>query len=95
MFFPRKKVPQLVLSGEGIILYRGPLSDIPLDEDKILETSIQLYKDPEPCYIHRGAVRQHLTAELSKMLNEATTPDFSMLEEYTGIDYIDRAVFEE
>ena len=55
--FGKKKasVPELVLSAENIELYRGPLSDIPLSEKTILATCMDLYKDPQPCYIHRGA----------------------------------------
>lgn len=54
--FGKKKasVPELVLSAENIELYRGPLSDIPLSEKTILATCMDLYKDPQPCYIHRG-----------------------------------------
>lgn len=95
MFRSRKKVPQLVLSGEDIELYRGPVSDVPLSEDTILETSIALYKDPEPCYIHRGAVRQHLTAKITEMLQNGGEPDFALLEHYTGIEPIDYAVLED
>ena len=93
--FAKKKPsqPELVLSAENIELYRGPISDIPLSEEKILDTCMELYKDPEPCYIHRGAARQYLTGKLSEMLASGE-PDFSMLEEYTGIDPIERAVME-
>ena len=78
--FGKKKasVPELVLSAENIELYRGPLSDIPLS------------KDPQPCYIHRGAARQYLVAKLTDMITNGT-PDFALLEEYTGIEPIDHA----
>ena len=83
--FGKKKasVPELVLSAENIELYRGPLSDIPLSEKTILATCMDLYKDPQPCYIHRGAARQYLVTN--------GTPDFALLEEYTGIEPIDHA----
>ena len=68
--FGKKKasVPELVLSAENIELYRGPLSDIPLSEETILATCMDLYKDPQPCYIHRGAARQYLVAKLTDMI---------------------------
>ena len=42
--FGKKKasVPELVLSAENIELYRGPLSDIPLSEETILATCMDL-----------------------------------------------------
>ena len=80
--FGKKKasVPELVLSAENIELYRGPLSDIPLSEKTILATCMDLYKDPQPCYIHRGAARQYLVAKLTDMITNGT-PDFALLEE--------------
>lgn len=71
--FGKKKasVPELVLSAENIELYRGPLSDIPLSEKTILATCMDLYKDPQPCYIHRGAARQYLVAKLTDMITMA------------------------
>ena len=84
--------PDLVLSAENIELYRGPLSDIPLSEETILATCMELYKDPQPCYIHRGAARQYLTEKIAQMLNNGE-PDFAILEEYTGIEPIDHAEF--
>lgn len=84
--------PDLVLSAENIELYRGPLSDIPLSEETILATCMELYKDPQPCYIHRGAARQYLTGKIAQMLNNGE-PDFAILEEYTGIEPIDHAEF--
>ena len=76
--FGKKKasVPELVLSAENIELYRGPLSDIPLSEKTILATCMDLYKDPQPCYIHRGAARQYLVAKLTDMITNGT-PDFA------------------
>ena len=91
--FGKKKssVPELILSAENIELYRGPLSDIPLSEETILATCMDLYKDPQPfCYIHRGAARQYLVAKLTDMITNGT-PDFALLEEYTGIEPIDHA----
>ena len=52
--------------------------------------NIELYKDPQPCYIHRGAARQYLVAKLTDMITNGT-PDFALLEEYTGIEPIDHA----
>ena len=51
---------------------------------------MDLYKDPQPCYIHRGAARQYPVAKLTDMITNGT-PDFALLEEYTGIEPIDHA----
>ena len=72
MLFKKKSSPAplpsvRVLAGERV-LYEGKLKDIPLKETVILEKSVHFFNDPEPCYIHRGAVRVRLTEELHQEL---------------------------
>ena len=47
-------------------VYRGTLTDLPLKEEIILEKSEEFFNDPNPCFIHRSAVRVRLLAELEK-----------------------------
>ena len=48
------------------LLYRGPLSNVPIREASIIEKSIEFFDDPEPCYIHRGAVKARILSELER-----------------------------
>ena len=65
MFFKKKNhVPALELYSQGVKIYSGNLKDVPLKEAIILEKSMEFFNDPEPCHIHRGAVRVRLTAEI-------------------------------
>lgn len=56
--------------GEGRILYEGQLEELPLREKVILEKSEELFHDPDPCYIHRGAVSIRLYLELEEAAKE-------------------------
>ena len=47
-------------------VYRGTLTDLPLKEEIILEKSEEFFNDPNPCFIHRSAVRVRLLAELEE-----------------------------
>lgn len=70
--FKKKKtespLPTITVTGKDGVLYQGLLKDIPLKDSVIIEKSIEFFDDPDPCYIHRGAVRVRLTHELFQEL---------------------------
>ncbi len=75
MFFrPKPSLPFITLYSDGQEIYNGLLTEIPLKEEVILCKSIQFFDDPEPCHIHRRAVRVRLTEEI---LQECTFDQLS------------------
>ncbi|MDE6975193.1 MAG: hypothetical protein K2P38_19215 [Lachnospiraceae bacterium] len=70
MFLRAKKTPKktkyITLYRQDQQLYYGKWDELPLDEKIIIEYSIRFFDDPDPCYIHRGAVRVRLLAELEE-----------------------------
>ncbi len=77
MFFKAKKsslkaLPLLRLYVESRLIYDGLLKDLPLKEEIILQKSVEFFDDPDPCHIHRSAVRVRLVAELEKELQTLT-----------------------
>ena len=93
MFFKKQKsetkLPSVSVQGPDRTLYEGLLKDIPLKDSVIIQKSIYFFDDPEPCYIHRGAVRVRLTHELHEELlaSGSTTPGPKMCE-YADFDTI-------
>ena len=72
MFFKKKSAaPALpsvrILAGDNVV-YEGLLKDLPIKETVLIEKSISFFDDPEPCFIHRNAVRVRLTEELHQEL---------------------------
>lgn len=70
----KKKKRYVTVCGGGEILYDGLLEEIPIKEEMILNYSIRFFQDPEPCYIHRGAVRIRIVEEMAQ---ELTTESLS------------------
>lgn len=69
MFFKKEKKKErdeknIRIVGENGLLYEGKLEELPLREEVILEKSEAFFHDPDPCYIHRGAVSIRLYLEL-------------------------------
>lgn len=82
----KKKIRCVILSSDTAELYNGPLAEVPLREELIIETSTRFFNDPNPCYIHRGAVRVRLTAELEALFTSADQAELcSQFESYTGL----------
>lgn len=48
------------------------LGDIPIKEEVIIQKSIDFFSDPEPCYIHRGAVVVRLNEEIIRAIKNAS-----------------------
>ncbi len=45
-------------------LYEGPLFHMPFSEETVKALSIEFFRDPEPCHIHRSAVIQRAMMEI-------------------------------
>lgn len=43
---------------------------LPIKEEYVIKKSVELFRDPEPCVIHRSAVVYHIANEITKMLKE-------------------------
>lgn len=69
--FGRKKLKKkFLIYAEGREALRAPLIEIPIREEVIIEKSIEFFDDPEPCYIHRGAVVTRLAGEIEDAIND-------------------------
>ena len=93
MFFRKKSAaPALpsvrILAGDHVV-YEGLLKDIPIKETVLIEKSIYFFDDPEPCFIHRDAVRVRLTEELhQELLRENNANPGPLLISYTDLSGI-------
>ncbi len=95
----KKKKMHIDIYSENRLIYQGRWDDLPLSENIIIEKSIDFFNDPEPCYIHRDAVRVRLLAELEAGLkhNFQSIPSqwLDNLTALTGISLITRVEFSE
>lgn len=86
MFFKKedkKKEKRIRVIGEKGVLYEGKLEELPLREEIILVKSEEFFHDPDPCYIHRGAVSIRLYLELEEALSKG---DLELWRRYTAFE---------
>ena len=55
---------------EGSVIYDGRIDRMIIAESHVIELSVQFYNDPEPCFIHRGAVLSRIFGEIEAALDE-------------------------
>ncbi|WMJ86578.1 hypothetical protein [Anaerocolumna sp. MB42-C2] len=95
----KKKKMHIDIYSKNRLIYQGRWDDLPLSENIIIEKSIDFFNDPEPCYIHRDAVRVRLLAELEAGLNhnfQSIPPQWlDNLTALTGISLITQVEFSE
>ena len=48
----------------GEILFEGPFNELPIKEDYIVQKSIELYQECEPCIIYRTHITKKLYLEI-------------------------------
>jgi hypothetical protein len=58
-----------VLRDGQIICPPGDVTTLPLKGEVIIAKSVEFYNDPEPCFIHRGAVCNRLYEEIIDALH--------------------------
>lgn len=69
MAFSRKRGEELgahivLTDSNGVTLFNGDIYTLPIPEDVIIQKSMEFFNDPEPCYIHKGAVCVRLWREI-------------------------------
>ncbi len=60
-------------------LYEGPLFCMQFSEETIKALSIEFFRDPEPCHIHRSAVIQRAMMEIEAACQEGVPVAISTL----------------
>jgi hypothetical protein len=70
-----------ILDGEGAPIFDGPLPGLRFPEKLIIGKSIEFFRDPEPCFIHRSAVVSRLVAEIDLLLRKQPELSIEALEE--------------
>ncbi len=60
---------QVILKKDSSILYEGLLINIPFKEEIVINMSIDLFDDDDPCIIHKSYVYKELASSILEDLN--------------------------
>ena len=64
----------VIIQENDKIIYEGRISDIPIKEASIIEKSIELFDDDDPCIIHQSyVIKEYVDVILRIFKKEAST----------------------
>jgi len=64
----RGSMTVVITDANGNPLYGGKIYGLPIHDYVIIQKSIEFFNDPEPCYIHKGAVYMRIWTEIEQFL---------------------------
>lgn len=60
----------ITLTGkDGKVIFQGKLASLPLKEEKIIDKSIELFNDGDPCIIHKTYAMKKVMLDIDDYLN--------------------------
>lgn len=66
---------QIIITKQGDVLYKGRISDIPIRLGSIIQKSIELFDDDDPCIIHQSyVIKEYVNEILGVFKNQNNEP---------------------
>ncbi len=78
---------KIIIRRESTILYKGNILNIPLKEKNVIEKSIEIFGDEDPCVVHLSFVVKELVTDLLDLFEDNNTTTLK------AIDYLDELSF--
>lgn len=64
---------QVILYNDTTVLFEGRISDIPILEQSIIQRSVELFDDEDPCVIHQSyVIKDYVDSILMAFESQAT-----------------------
>ncbi|AUD65351.1 hypothetical protein BK011_06485 [Tenericutes bacterium MZ-XQ] len=71
------------------ILYEGHPLDLPIKQDKLIEKSIEMFDDKNPCIIHQTYVIESFVDALISRFKKNLNQDIELSKDIKEIEFID------
>ncbi len=80
---------KIVIESNDQVIFKGKMMNMPIRKDAIIEKSIDLFDDDDPCIIHTSYVIKHFADDLIKLF-ETEASDVLNAEQYqTQLQFLD------
>jgi len=76
---------RIVIKRFNEVIYDGKILEMPMKESAIIEKSVEVFGDADPCIIHRSFVKKDLVQELLYSFKGSELLDYSA----TDLDILD------
>ena len=66
---------KIIIASKDDVLFKGKMMNMPIKKSAIIDKSIELFDDDDPCIIHTSYVIKHFVDDLLKLLNTTSPLD--------------------
>ncbi len=80
---------KVVIKKFDTVLYSGNILNIPIKEKVIIEKSIALFGDEDPCVIHISFIAKELVSDLLKLFKETNSSSLKIIDHLAILSFID------
>lgn len=74
---PKKATMFSLMDANENEIMRGNVQELKLTEEAVIRMSERYFNDPDPCFIHREAVRKRAVMEIMGRIGETEVSEFS------------------
>ena len=68
---------KIIIESNDRIIFKGKKMNMPIRKDAIIEKSIELFDDDDPCIIHTSYVIKHFADDLIKLFEKEDTDELN------------------
>ncbi len=79
---------KIVIKRFDTVLYSGNILDIPIKEQAIIEKSIELFGDEDPCVVHMSFVVKELVNDLLSLFTENNCSSLKVADHLPMLSFI-------
>lgn len=79
---------KILVESNGEKLYKGNIMNIPVKKSYIVEKSIELFDDDDPCIIHTSFVIKHFAEDLIDLFKDQNTDILHGKDHPDALDFI-------
>lgn len=80
---------KILIESNGKKLYKGNIMNIPVKKSYIIDKSIELFDDDDPCIIHTSFVVKHYAEDLINIFNNENTDTLHGKDYKQSLDFLD------
>ena len=80
---------KIVIEHQGKTLFKGKVMNMPIKHGHIIDKSIELFDDDDPCIIHTSYVIQHFTTILLELFEHNKVSVLQADQHAQALDFID------
>ncbi len=80
---------KILIESNGKKLYKGNIMNIPVKKSYIIDKSIELFDDDDPCIIHTSFVVKHYAEDLINLFDDENTDTLQGKDYEEALDFLD------